>query len=231
MSTVDILFIEDEIALAEIVKESLEAKGFTIRHATTLTRASILYKQYTPLLIIADVMLPDGDGFTWVNHLRTMDMYTPVIFLTSRSRTEDVVTGFELGGNDYLRKPFSMLELVARINALIKKENQRAAVSSAYSCSIGTYMFYYPSGELVLSGKKKQLTAREADLLHLLLSHQNQSMTRQELLKKLWGNTDYFSGRSLDVFITKLRKYLEQDKQVKIINVRGIGYKLVINTV
>lgn len=228
MNKADILFLEDEIALAEIVKESLEAKGFTVRHATTLAKASILYKQCTPVLIIADVMLPDGDGFAWVSQLRKVDMSTPVIFLTSRSRAEDVVTGFELGGNDYLRKPFSMLELVARINALVKKDHQRTIAPASYS--LGAYIFYYPSGELVLAGKKKQLTAREADLLYLLFNHRNQSITRQELLKKLWGNTDYFSGRSLDVFITKLRKYLENDNQVKIINVRGIGYKLVINT-
>lgn len=230
MNKADILFIEDEIALAEIVKESLEAKGFTVIHATTLVKASILYKQCTPVLIIADVMLPDGDGFEWVSQLRKEDMSTPVMFLTSRSRAEDVVTGFELGGNDYLRKPFSMLELVARINALVKKDNQKNAGSLSYSCAVGAYIFYYPSGELVLLGKKRQLTSREADLLHLLLGHQNQSITRQELLKKLWGNTDYFSGRSLDVFITKLRKYLDNDKLVKIVNVRGIGYKLVINT-
>lgn len=228
MNVINILFIEDEIALAEIVKESLEAKGFVVYHAATLTKANILYKQHTPNVIVADVMLPDGDGFAWVHQLRKEDLYTPVIFLTSRSRAEDVVMGFELGANDYLRKPFSMLELVARINALVKQGNQKTIVT-AYSCSIGASVFYYPSGELECLGKKKQLTAREADLLHLLYLHQNQPITRQELLKKLWGNTDYFSGRSLDVFITKLRKYLDHDQQVKIINVRGIGYKLAIS--
>jgi DNA-binding response OmpR family regulator len=223
-----VLFLEDEAALAEIVKESLEAKGFEVQHAATIARASLCYHQSPPDIIIADVMLPDGNGFDWVASLRKSDSYTPVIFLTSRSQTDDVVKGFEQGGNDYLKKPFSIAELIVRMKALLKKELQpEIAANLAQSWQIGKHIFHYPAGELLTAGKKLQLTSREADLLRILLLNRNMPVARNELLQKLWGNADYFSGRSLDVFISKLRKYLSQDASVKIINVRSIGYKLV----
>jgi DNA-binding response OmpR family regulator len=228
MKTFKVLFIEDEAALAEIVKESLEAKGFEVIHTTTLSKATLSYHQSAPDIIVADVMLPDGNGFDWVASLRKTDTHTPVIFLTSRSQTDDVVKGFEQGGNDYLKKPFSIAELIVRMRALLKKEYlPEVTANETRSWEIGKYIFHYPAGELLTPGKKIRLTSREADLLHILLLHRNTSVSRNELLQKLWGNTDYFSGRSLDVFISKLRKYLGQDASVKIINVRSIGYKLV----
>lgn len=224
MRTFKVLFIEDEAALAEIVKESLEAKGFEVKHTATISKATLCYHQSPPDIIVADVMLPDGNGFDWVASLRKSDTHTPVIFLTSRSQTDDVVKGFEQGGNDYLKKPFSIAELIVRMKALLKTE---IISNDTESWEIGKHIFHYPAGELLTAGKKLQLTSREADLLHILLLNRNASVTRNELLRKLWGNTDYFSGRSLDVFISKLRKYLSHDATVKIINVRSIGYKLV----
>ncbi|MFD2918990.1 response regulator transcription factor [Terrimonas rubra] len=228
MSAEKVLFIEDEPALAEIVKESLEAKGFEVCHAPTVSRAMLLYRQHNPDIIIADVMLPDGSGFDFIQELRKADAYTPVIFLTSRSQTDDVVKGFELGGNDYLKKPFSIAELVVRMKSLLRKENS-AVIRSAEArvWVFGAFRFHYPAGELLYGKQKKQLTSREADLLQLLLLNRNEALQRNYLLQTLWGNTDYFSGRSLDVFISKIRKYLSTDSSVKIINVRGIGYKMI----
>lgn len=229
MNQEKILFIEDEAALAEIVRESLEARGFEVQHATTLGRATLHYRQQRPDIIVIDVMLPDGDGFEWISSLRKSDTSTPVIFLTSRSQSADVVKGFELGGNDYVRKPFSIAELIARIQSLLKREHLPASLSRTEACTwrMGTFIFRYPAGELVTGSHTKQLTSREADLLQLLLQKRNEPLSRTDLLRALWGNTDYFSGRSLDVFISKLRKYLSADRSVKIINVRGIGYKLI----
>lgn len=229
MSLGKILYIEDEAALAEIIRESLEAKGFIVTHAATLSIASCLLPESSPDIIVIDVMLPDGDGFEWVSSLRKGGVDIPVIFLTSRSQSSDVVKGFELGGNDYVKKPFSIAELVVRMQALLKKSfPQRSGWSQEMiTFKIGKSTFSYPAGELLVEGKKIQLTSREADLLNLLHLHRNQPVNRNEMLQKLWGNVDYFSGRSLDVFISRLRKYLSPDASVKIINVRGIGYKLV----
>lgn len=228
MSEEKVLFIEDEPALAEIVKESLEAKGFEVYHAPTIARAMLLYRQHSPVIIIADVMLPDGSGFDFILEIRKTDAYTPVIFLTSRSQTDDVVKGFELGGNDYLKKPFSIAELVVRMKSLLRKENSAVTKSAeARSWAFGAFRFHYPAGELLAGKQHRQLTSREADLLNLLLLNRNEALQRNYLLQTLWGNTDYFSGRSLDVFISKIRKYLSTDSSVKIINVRGVGYKMI----
>jgi DNA-binding response OmpR family regulator len=229
MSTAKILLIEDEPALAEIVKESLADKGYEVYHAPSVAKAALLYRQQEPDIIVADVMLPDGSGFDFVGSLRQTDPHTPVIFLTSRSQTEDVVTGFELGGNDYLKKPFSIAELVVRIKSLLRKENSpvNKQEKEARVWELGRFRFLYPAGELLNGIQKRQLTSRESDLLHLLLLNRNEALQRNYLLQTLWGNTDYFSGRSLDVFISKLRKYVSSDSTVKIINVRGIGYKMI----
>ncbi|MFT4154508.1 response regulator transcription factor [Parafilimonas sp.] len=224
-----VLFIEDELTLAEIVRESLDAKGFDVTHVTALSAATLQYHKNLPDIIVADVMLPDGDGFDWVKQLRKSDTTTPVIFLTARSQTEDVVKGFELGGNDYLKKPFSIAELIARMKALLKKGQPFSTLSNSESIiwTLGQFIFYYPAGKLISSYRDVQLTSREADLLHLLLLNLNYTVSRNDVLLQLWGNTDYFSGRSLDVFISKLRKYLRADASVKIINIRGLGYKLI----
>jgi DNA-binding response OmpR family regulator len=229
MAAINILFIEDEAALAEIVKESLEAKGFEVSHAVTFAKAMLLYKQHQPNIIVADVMLPDGNGFEWTATIRRTDPITPVIFLTSRSQTADVVQGFEMGGNDYLKKPFSIAELEVRIKSLLKRELNPVALfkKETYNWQIGKFIFKYPAGELISGNRRRQLTSREADLLHLLLLKRNEQLSRNDILQALWSNTDYFSGRSLDVFISKLRRYLSFDASVKIINVRGVGYKMI----
>jgi DNA-binding response OmpR family regulator len=224
-----ILFVEDEPALAEIVKETLALKGFELIHTLTAKETINQYHKSKPDILILDVMLPDGDGFSIAKQLRQIDMTTPIIFLTSKALPADVVTGFESGGNDYLKKPFSIEELTIRIKALLsqnrlvfKPENEEKQ-----PIKIGNYQFYYPEGTLTTANSQRTLTTREAEILQMLLLNKNNMLERNVILNALWSNNDYFSGRSLDVFITKLRKYLKDDPSIFIMNIRGQGYKLV----
>lgn len=223
-----VLLVEDEPVLAEIVRESLESRGFSVLYSDTVRDAINEYHNNKPDIIVLDVMLIDGDGFLLAKQIRNIDMEIPIIFLTSRSRAQDVVEGFESGGNDYLKKPFSIEELIVRMKALlsrngllIKNDNNLKKIQ------LGKYEFEYPNGVLSFYGAKRMLTTREGEILQILLINKNQAVNRKTILLNFWGNDDYFSGRSLDVFITKLRKYLKEDPSVAILNIRGQGYKLI----
>ena len=228
IKSIKVLLVEDEPVLAEIVQESLQSRGFEVVLSDTISDARAIYFSNKPDIIVLDVMLPDGNGFDLARQIRNVDTELPVIFLTSRSLPQDVVEGFESGGNDYLKKPFSLEELIIRIRALLSKN--RLVVSKPTNngvTEIGRYQFYYPQGDLVLQGSRRALTTREGEILNLLIMNKNQLLDRNELLLNLWQNNDYFSGRSLDVFITKLRRYLKDDPSVSILNIRGRGYKLI----
>lgn len=220
-----ILLIEDELSLAEIVTENLMARGFNISHADTLVKATKYIQEKPPELLIVDVMLPDGNGFDFVQQLRKDRNLVPIIFLTSKSQPKDVVHGFEIGGNDYLKKPFSIAELEVRIKVQLKQLTNDDHSSTTFE--LGSYTFEYPLGVLKYENQELQLTSREADILHLLAKNRNSFVSRQEILTSFWGDDGYFSGRSLDVFIYKLRKYLKHDNAISIKNVRGFGYKFV----
>ena len=222
-----ILLIEDEAALALIIRDSLEVRGFAVRHAADGEQGLRLFREETPDVVVADVMLPRLDGFALAAQLRRENLTVPIIFLTARSQPADVVRGFELGGNDYLRKPFSMDELIVRIQALLSRPAPPTS-APAELLQIGRYVFAYPQQKLRLDGTEIELTHREAELLKRLYDHRNQVLERSAVLLDLWGQDHFFNGRSLDVFITHLRRYLRADPQVQILNVRGIGYKLVI---
>jgi DNA-binding response OmpR family regulator len=227
---INILFVEDELYLAEIVKESLESRGFAVTHQATATAALESYYSRRPDVIILDVMLPDADGFAVARQIRGNDMETPIIFLTSKSLPQDVVTGFESGGNDYLKKPFSMEELVVRLKVLTNKSRTlyESAANFDQPITIGEkYNFQYQKALLQHGGQTIELTSREAELLRLFLLNKNQVLDRKSILLHIWGNDDFFTGRSLDVFITRLRKYLQHDPSIRIMNIRGIGYKLI----
>ncbi len=230
MANIKVLLLEDEAALAEILCESLQTKGFDVKLAKTIAKAVTVYASFKPDILIVDVMLPDGNGFDFATGIRKKDMQTPIIFLTSRSRAEDVVQGFETGGNDYLKKPFSMAELIVRMKALLNPNRIATPIKetiTSYEISLGKFLFAYPSGILSSAGFKRILSSREADIFHLLVQHKNNIVERKELLMQLWGNDDYFSGRSLDVFISKLRNYVKADSSVTIVNIRSKGYRLV----
>ena len=226
ISSVKVLLVEDEPVLAEIVQECLQSRGFEVVHADTVAGAKAVYYNNKPDIIVLDVMLPDGSGFDFARQIRNVDTDLPVIFLTSKSLPQDVVEGFESGGNDYLKKTFSLEELIIRIRVLLSK-NRLVINKSTGVTEMGRYRFYYPQGELNFEGISRALTTRESEILNLLIMNKNQLLNRDELLLSQWQNNDYFSGRSLDVFITKLRRYLKDDPSVSILNIRGRGYKLI----
>lgn len=219
-----ILLAEDELALGTIVKESLETRGFEVFYAQDGEEAKKLYTEVKPELLVLDVMMPKKDGFTLVKEIRKMDDRIPIIFLTAKSRTEDVVEGFGYGANDYLKKPFSMEELIVRIKALLDRKRDKKATEDV---EIGTFRFNFSKQLLIFDGSEVLLTHREAQLLNELYRHKNELTERTLILNTLWGNDDFFNARSMDVFITKLRKKLALDTEVQIMNVRGYGYKLV----
>ena len=219
-----ILLAEDEVALGTIVKESLETRGFEVHYAEDGEEAKRMYLSTKPELLVLDVMMPKMDGFTLVKEIRKMDDRIPIIFLTAKSRTEDVVEGFGYGANDYLKKPFSMEELIVRIKALLDRKEGKSATEDV---AIGKYQFNFSKQSLGFEGSEIMLTHREAQLLHELYRHKNELTERTLILNTLWGNDDFFSARSMDVFITKLRKKLTLDSEIQIMNVRGYGYKLV----
>lgn len=221
-----ILLVEDELSLALIVQDNLEASGFRVLHAADGQAGLALFRQAQPDLVVADVMLPVLDGFSLAAQLRREHATVPIIFLTARGQTADVVRGFELGGSDYVRKPFSIEELVARIQARLRPSNQLAALPAVVR--LGQYEFDYPHQRLCRAGHTQALTHREAQVLHHLYVQRNQVLERRAVLQALWGDDTFFNGRSLDVYITRLRRYLTADEQVQIVNVRGIGYKLML---
>jgi DNA-binding response OmpR family regulator len=221
-----VLLVEDEAALALIIKDSLEMRGFTVQHAADGEQGLRLFRQQTPDIVVADIMLPRLDGFSLGEQLRRDNKTVPLIFLTARSQPADVVRGFELGGNDYLKKPFSMDELVVRMQALLQR-TAAAIPAPSEILHIGRYVFAYTQQKLRLGDSEIQLTNREAELLKRLYDHRNQVLERSTVLLDLWGHDHFFNGRSLDVFVTRLRRYLRDDPQVQILNVRSIGYKLI----
>jgi DNA-binding response OmpR family regulator len=224
MSKTTILLAEDEPALGQIIKESLETRDFHVLLCENGNIALEAYKKQRPKILVLDVMMPKKDGFTLAKEIRAIDDRIPIIFLTAKSQTKDVVEGFNIGGNDYLKKPFSMEELIVRINNLL---NRTQVQKIADIIKVGRYTFDFPKQILHFKSTEQQLTHREAHLLFHLVQNKNKVLDRSLILNKLWGTDDFFTARSMDVFITKLRKKLKQDDSIQIINVRGFGYKLV----
>lgn len=223
-SPVHVLLAEDEAALGMIIKESLETRDFKVSHCMNGVEAIEFFEREDPDILVLDVMMPKLDGFALAEKVRKKDKQVPIIFLTSRSRTEDVVEGFGKGGNDYLKKPFSMEELIVRINELLRRSQSRPQTKEL---TIGQFTFDPIKQQLFLKDKQIEMTHRESKLLQKLAASPNELVDRSEILKEVWGSDDFHNGRSMDVFITRLRKKLAADSEVQIVNVRGFGYKLV----
>lgn len=221
---IKIILAEDEPALALIIKESLETRNFNVTLCKDGEEAYEAYSKEKPELLVLDVMMPKKDGFSVAKEIRKLDKKTPIIFLTAKSQTQDVVTGFNLGGNDYLKKPFSMEELIVRIHSIL---GRISSLKNEENITVGSYTFNLTKQTLNHSDTIITLTHREASLLHLLAENRNEVLDRSVVLKKIWGDDDFFNGRSMDVFITKLRKKLSLDQNIHILNVRGQGYKLI----
>tara|TARA_R110002072_G_scaffold70259_1_gene169858 strand:- start:108 stop:785 length:678 start_codon:yes stop_codon:yes gene_type:complete len=224
MSKIKVLLAEDEASLGMIVKESLESRDFTVFHAENGEEAFEMYQTKKPDILVLDVMMPKKDGFTLAKEIRLENKGIPIIFLTAKSQTADVLEGFNHGGNDYLKKPFSMEELIVRIKALLNRIELKTNVENI---TIGEYTFNLTKQTLEFSSETEQLTHREAQLLFYLYENKNAVLDRTFILNKLWGNDDFFNARSMDVFISKLRKKLKKDSNIQILNVRGFGYKLI----
>ena len=224
MDKIKVLLAEDETSLGMIVKESLESRDFEVYHAENGEEALEIYTKNEPDILVLDVMMPKKDGFTLAKEIRETNKSIPIIFLTAKSQTADVLEGFNLGGNDYLKKPFSMEELIVRIKALLSRIEVKTNLELI---KIGNYIFNFTKQTLEFDDVKVNLTHREAELLLHLNNKKNQVLDRTFILNKLWGNDDFFNARSMDVFISKLRKKLKKDDNIQILNIRGFGYKLI----
>lgn len=235
MDNINVLLVEDEETLALIIKDTLETQGFSITTARNGEEGLRMFFANTPDVLVADVMMPKMDGFEMVRRIRRNNNHTPVLFLTARTETHDVVKGFELGANDYLRKPFGMQELIVRIKALAGRcyiSQTAPPREQPTQFIIGSYQLDTVKEQLVYShdGSSPQvisLSHRESEILKRLAIHRGEVVNSRDILIALWGNDSYFNTRSLHVFITKLRHKLSRDDNIRIINVRGIGYKLI----
>ena len=221
---IKLLLAEDEPSLAQIIQESLETRNFEVYLAANGEEALQIYQTKKPEILVLDVMMPKKDGFTLASEIRKENKQIPIIFLTAKSQTSDVLDGFEAGGNDYLKKPFSMEELIVRIHALLNRNSLKINKTAVI---IGKYTFNYLKQTLRIHETTCLLTHRESELLYMLEQNKNNTTDRTLVLKKIWGNDDFFNARSMDVFISKLRKKLKDDPTVQIVNIRGYGYKFI----
>ncbi len=226
MADIKVLYVEDEVFLARIVKESLESRGFAVHLETDGAKALTAFKNLQPDICVLDVMLPNKDGFELAEDIRHISP-VPILFLTAKTQTEDVVKGFQLGGNDYVRKPFSMEELIARIGNALRQQKGAGITAVAEVLQVGQFQFHVNRQVLRLGDEEKKLSYREAELLKMLLVQKDQIIARKDILTLLWGTDSFFNSRNLDVYITKLRGYLQADPAVEIITVKGVGYRMV----
>ncbi|HEV7781058.1 MAG TPA: response regulator transcription factor [Chitinophagaceae bacterium] len=227
MSATKILYVEDELFLGKIVRESLESRGFEVIMEEDGAKVLELFKRSKPDICVLDIMLPNKDGFAIADEIRAIDEDVPIIFLTAKTQTEDVVKGFSLGGNDYIRKPFSMEELIVRIQNLLRNKPDDPQKISGGSATIGKYNFQI-NRQLLSNGKEdRKLSFRESELLKILYENRSAIIDRKDILNLLWGNDSFFNSRNLDVYITKLRSYLKDDPSLEIITIKGVGYRFV----
>lgn len=227
MSKTKVLYVEDELFLGKIVRESLESRGFEVIMEGDGANVLNLFKETKPDICVLDVMLPNKDGFTIADEIRELDEEVPIIFLTAKTQTEDVVKGFSLGGNDYIRKPFSMEELIVRIQHLLRNRQEGVPKVNGGTVTMGKYSFQI-SRQLLNNGKEdKKLSYRESELLKLLYENRDRIIDRKDILNLLWGNDSFFNSRNLDVYITKLRSYLREDPLLEIITIKGVGYRFI----
>ncbi|MCA6438210.1 MAG: response regulator transcription factor [Bacteroidetes bacterium] len=225
MESITILYVEDELSLGKITSDTLKKNGFNVIWVKDGKEALDTFSKTKIDISVIDIMMPKLDGFNLVIEIRKKNNMLPILFLTARVLTEDVIKGFEIGGNDYMKKPFSIEELIIRIKELVKR-NKISNPLNIYS--IGKYTFNYTKMEITLDNQKISLTHRENEIIKRLYLKANEIVNRKEILIDLWGDDTYYNGRSLDVFMTKIRKYFSEDSSIAIKNIRGVGYKLIL---
>ncbi|MDP4281400.1 MAG: response regulator transcription factor [Bacteroidota bacterium] len=227
---VRLLLAEDDRNLGNILKNYLEAKGYSTTLCINGQEASETFNKKEFDFCILDIMMPVKDGFTVAKEIRAVNKKIPILFLTAKSMQDDKLKGFEVGADDYITKPFSMEELLLRIQAILRRtEDSNKNNTSTNIFKIGKYTFDYNRQVLSIHGNEQKLTSKEAGLLQLLCTNANEVLERSIALNKIWSDDSYFNARSMDVYIVKLRKYLKEDPTVELINVHGIGFKLVMN--
>ena len=222
-----ILYVEDETFLAKIVTESLESRGYEIRWVDDGAAAMPAFNSFDPDICVLDIMLPNQDGYAIAREIKQQDSNMPVIFLTAKSQTEDVLEGFGAGGNDYLKKPFSVEELIVRMENLLSlaSRNHRAPVND--TVELGKFSFDARRMTLSMGEEKRKLSHREVELLKLLAEYRNLPIERRKILMTVWGDDNLFNSRNLDVYITRLRKYFKPDPNLQILTLKGVGYQFV----
>jgi len=226
MKKAKILYVEDEIFLAKIVTETLQTRGYEVVMEDDGADAVDTFVKEKPDVCVLDIMLPNKDGFAIADEIREKNAQVPIIFLSAKSQTSDVVNGFKLGANDYIRKPFSIEELIVRIENVLK--NKTAITEDAEEITMGAYSFNTKRQTLNHPTEQRKLSYRESELLKLLCENRNKVVERSEILTLLWGSDSFFNSRNLDVYITKLRNYLKLDPSIEIITIKGIGYRFVM---
>ena len=228
MSNIRVLYLEDEMALGKITSDMLIKNGFNVQWLQDGRKGLDVFNSGSFDICVVDIMMPGLDGYSFVKSIRKVNEDIPVIFLSARSLTEDVIKGFETGGNDYLKKPFSIEELIVRMNALLKRiPGTKVKEEAQKEYHIGNSYFNYATMEMVSGTKKTVLTNLENELVYRLILNKNNVLERQKVLIELWGDDTFFNARSMDVFITKIRKYFAEDSAISIVNIRGKGYKMI----
>jgi len=228
MSKTKIFYVEDELFLGKIVRESLESRGFDVVMESDGANVLPSFLKLRPDVCVLDIMLPNKDGFEIAEEIRDLDKDVPILFVTAKGRTEDVVKGFALGGNDYIRKPFSMEEMIVRIHNTLRSREGAVVALADGPVEIGRYRFLWKKQVLALDNQERKLSFRESELLKLLYAQRDKVIDRKDILQLLWGSDSFFNSRNLDVYITKLRSYLKEDDRLEIITIKGVGYRFVV---
>lgn len=229
MNKIKILYVEDEPYLGKIVKESLESRDFNVKMLLDGRGVRAAVESFEPQICVLDIMLPYKDGFTIGSELRQTHPQLPIIYLTAKSQQKDILKGFESGGNDYIKKPFSMEELIVRINNILHlaKPNFQSKKQDN-SIELGQYIFHPMKFELHFGDQVKKLSNREVQLFNIFCNNKNTSVKRKDILLEVWDDDSIYNSRNLDVYITKLREYLKKDSSLKIITLKGVGYHFVV---
>ena len=227
-----VLYVEDELFLGKIVQESLESRGFEVQMIGDGAEVMAVFDSFLPDICLLDVMLPNRNGYELGADIRQRFPTLPIVFLTAKTQTEDVLKGFNSGGNDYIRKPFSMEELIARIHNLLNLSGQNPGETGSEQNGIihlGKYEFDLRKYELRFQAQIRKLSHREAELLKILADHRNFTVERKVIMLQIWGDDSFFNSRNLDVYITRLRDYLREDARVQIITLKGVGYQFIVD--
>ena len=226
---IKLLLAEDDVNLGNLLSDFLKAKGYEVTLTNNGEEAFSNFIKGSYQLCLLDVMMPIKDGFTTAKEIRKINQKVPIIFLTAKSMKEDTLKGFEVGADDYISKPFSMEELLARINAVLRRSQEDNEAQNETFFTIGNYTFDYQKRHLTYKGEITKLTSKESDLLRLLCLNENKVLDRTHALKSIWEDDNYFNARSMDVYIAKLRKHLNKDENIEIINVHGKGFRFVVH--